>query len=148
MHIIINRGFENQLTRIIVFKNQEIATSLSFKKDHYNIDANEGDQFSIQLRVLGLHDISIADFSYQPGLDIHYITESWRYKVWEFANYKMLPYLCLLLLGFRSVVESEQYDWICACAIVLTTLSLISFQLCLRCPITRKGFFSLKSFSA
>lgn len=148
MHIIINRGFENQLTRTIVFKNKEIATSLSFKNDHYHLCANEGDQFSIKLKVLGLHEISIADFSYKPGMNICYITESWAYKVWEMANYKILPYLCLVLLGFSAIAKSEQYEWICACAIALTALSLMAFQLCLLCPASRKGFFSLQTFSA
>lgn len=143
MKIIVNRGFENMLTSIVVFKNGQPAIACSVQKDFCEIDAKEGDRIEVKLIALGMISQRLAAFTYQEDKDTVYIRPTMLYKRWEMANYRVLPYLSLLLLVLQSVTTSAACKWLCAGVLVLTALSLLSFQGCKSNPSMRSSMFTL-----
>ena len=143
MKIIVNRGFENMLTSIVVFKNGQLAIACSVQKDFCEIDAKEGDRIEIKLIAHGMISQRLAAFTYQEGKDTVYIRPTRLCKRWEMANYRVLPYLSLLLLVLQSVTTSAACKWLCAGVLVLTALSWLSFQGCKSNPSMRSRLFTL-----
>lgn len=141
MKIIVNRGFENMLARVVVFKNARPIIVCPIQKDFCEMDAKEGDHIEIKLKALGM--ISLASFTYQEGKDTIYIHPTLLCKRWEMANYRVLPYLSLLLLVLQSVTTSAACKWLCAGFLVLTALSWLSFQGCKSNPSMRSRLFTL-----
>lgn len=95
MKIIVNRGFDNMLTSIVVFKNGQLAIACSVQKDFCEIDAKEGDRIEVKLIAHGMISQRLAAFTYQEGKDTVYIRPTILCKRWEMANYRVLPYLSL-----------------------------------------------------
>ena len=143
MKIIVNRGFENMLTSIVVFKNGQLAIACSVQKDFCEIDAKEGDRIEVKLIALGMISQRLVSFNFQEGKDTVYIRPTMLCKRWEMANYRALPYLSLLLLVLQSVTTSAACKWLCAGVLVLTALSLLSFQGCKSNPSMRSSMFTL-----
>ena len=137
MKIIVNRGFENMLASIVVFKNGQPAIACSVQKDFCEMDAKEGDRIEVKLIAHGMISQRLAAFTYQEGKDTVYIRPTMLCKRWERANYQVLPYLCLLLLVLQSVTTSAACEWLCAGLLVLTALSLMSFLACKSNPSMR-----------
>ena len=143
MKIIVNRGFENMLTCIVVFKNGQPAIACPARKDFCEMDAKEGDRIEVKLIALGMIAQRLSAFTYQEGKDTVYIRPTMLYKRWEMANYRVLPYLSLLLLVLQSVTTSGACKWLCAGFLVLTALSWLSFQGCKSNPSMRSRLFTL-----
>ena len=143
MKIIVNRGFVNMLTCIAVFKNGQPAIACPAQKDFCEIDAKEGDRIEVKLIALGMIAQRLAAFTYQEGKDTVYIRPTMLYKRWEMANYRVLPYLSLLLLVLQSVTTSAACKWLCTGVLVLTALSLLSFLGCKSNPSMRSRLFTL-----
>lgn len=143
MKIIVNRGFENMLTRVVVFKNARPIIVCPIQKDFCEIDAKEGDRIEVKLIALGMISQRLVSFNFQEGKDTVYIRPTMLCKRWEMANYRVLPYLSLLLLVLQSVTTSAACKWLCAGVLVLTALSLLSFQGCKSNPSMRSSMFTL-----
>lgn len=143
MKIIVNRGFENMLTSIVVFKNGQLAIACPIQKDFCEMDAKEGDRIEVKLIALGMISQRLVSFNFQEGKDTVYIRPTMLCKRWEMANYRVLPYLSLLLLVLQSVTTSAACKWLCAGVLVLTALSLLSFPACKSNPSMRSRLFTL-----
>jgi len=143
MKIIVNRGFENMLARVVVFKNARPIIVCPIQKDFCEIDAKEGDRIEVKLIALGMISQRLVSFNFQEGKDTVYIRPTMLCKRWEMANYRVLPYLSLLLLVLQSVTTSAACKWLCAGVLVLTALSLLSFQGCKSNPSMRSSMFTL-----
>lgn len=144
MKIIINRGFDKAFSRILIIKNADKAIVSHFKKDYCEIKAEDGDRIVIKLGFLDTSKLTVGSFVYHKGIDIAYVSPTTMCKIWEFANFKLLPYLCLLLFVFKVVIESDTYEWFCTCMIVLTALSLICFMFCTIIPYVRNQMYKLE----
>ena len=143
MKIIVNRGFENMLASVVVFKNARPIIICPIQKDFCEMDAKEGDRIEIKLKALGMISQTLASFTYQEDKDTVYIRPTMLCKRWEMANYRVLPYLSLLLLVLQSVTTSAACKWLCTGVLVLTALSLLSFQGCKSNPSMRSSMFTL-----
>lgn len=141
MKIIVNRGFENMLARVVVFKNARPIIVCPIQKDFCEMDAKEGDHIEIKLKALGM--ISLASFTYQEGKDTIYIHPTLLCKRWEVASYRVLPYFSLLFVVLQAVIKSVAYGWFCAGILVLTALSLIGLEVCKSIPSMRSRLFTL-----
>ena len=143
MKIIVNRGFENMLANVVIFKNARPIIVCPVQKDFCEIDAKEGDRIEVKLIALGMISQRLVSFNFQEGKDTVYIRPTMLCKRWEMANYRVLPYLSLLLLVLQSVTTSAACKWLCAGVLVLTALSLLSFQGCKSNPSMRSSMFTL-----
>lgn len=99
MKIIVNRGFENMLARVVVFKNARPIIVCPIQKDFCEMDAKEGDRIEIKLKALGMISQTLASFTYQEGKDTIYIYSP-RYCVnggrWQAIAYYLIL-VCFLL---------------------------------------------------
>lgn len=143
MKIIVNRGFDNMLTSIVVFKNGQPAITCPIQKDFCEMDAKEGDRIEVKLIALGMIAQRLAAFTYQEGKDTIYIHPTLLCKRWEVASYRVLPYFSLLFVVLQAVIKSVAYGWFCAGILVLTALSLIGLEVCKSIPSMRSRLFTL-----
>lgn len=121
MKIIVNRGFTNILTNIVVFRNGQNVADCHVYKDYCEFEAKKGDSI-----VVNLGTNAVAQFVSEGGNDTYYIGPTMACKRWEQASYKTLPYITMMLLVMRgSVVNSAAYEWLCIVMLVITVLSLI-----------------------
>jgi hypothetical protein len=141
MKIIVNRGFENMLARVVVFKNARPIIVCPIQKDFCEMDAKEGDRIEIKLKALGMQ--TLASFTYQEGKDTVYIWPTLLCKRWEVASYRVLPYFSLLFVVLQAVIKSVAYGWFCAGILVLTALSLMCLEVCKSIPSMRSRLFTL-----
>lgn len=141
MKIIVNRGFENMLARVVVFKNARPIIVCPIQKDFCEMDAKEGDHIEIKLKALGM--ISLASFTYQEDKDTIYIQPTLLCKRWEVASYRVLPYFSLFFVVLQAVIKSVAYGWFCAGILVLTALSLMGLEVCKSIPSMRSRLFTL-----
>ena len=86
MKIIVNRGFDNMLTSIVVFKNGHPAIACPIQKDFCEMDAKEGDRIEVKLIAHGMISQRFAAFTYQEGKDTVYLRPTMMCKRWEMAN--------------------------------------------------------------
>ena len=143
MKIIVNRGFENMLTSIVVFKNGQLAIACSVQKDFCEMDAKEGDHIEVKLIALGMISQRLVSFNFQEGKDTVYIRPTMLCKRWEMANYRVLPYFSLFFVVLQAVIKSVAYGWFCAGILVLTALSLMGLEVCKSIPSMRSRLFTL-----
>ena len=143
MKIIVNRGFDNMLTSIVVFKNGHPAIACPIQKDFCEMDAKEGDRIEVKLIALGMISQRLAAFTYQEGKDTVYIWPTLLCKRWEVASYRVLPYFSLLFVVLQAVIKSVAYGWFCAGILVLTALSLMCLEVCKSIPSMRSRLFTL-----
>lgn len=143
MKIIVNRGFDNMLTSIVVFKNGQPAIACPIQKDFCEMDAKEGDRIEIKLIAHGMISQRLAAFTYQEGKDTIYIQPTLLCKRWEVASYRVLPYFSLFFVVLQAVIKSVAYGWFCAGILVLTALSLMGLEVCKSIPSMRSRLFTL-----
>ena len=143
MKIIVNRGFENMLARVVVFKNARPIIICPIQKDFCEMDAKEGDRIEIKLKALGMISQTLASFTYQEDKDTIYIQPTLLCKRWEVASYRVLPYFSLLFVVLQAVIKSVAYGWFCAGILVLTALSLMCLEVCKSIPSMRSRLFTL-----
>ena len=143
MKIIVNRGFENMLASVVIFKNARPIVACPIQKDFCEMDAKEGDHIEVKLIALGMILRRLAAFTYQEGKDTVYIRPTMLCKRWEVANYRVLPYFSLLFVVLQAVIKSVAYGWFCAGILVLTALSLMCFEVCKSIPSMRSRLFTL-----
>ena len=143
MKIIVNRGFDNMLTSIVVFKNGHPAIACPIQKDFCEMDAKEGDRIEVKLIAHGMISQRLAAFTYQEGKDTVYIRPTILCKRWEMANYRVLPYFSLFFVVLQAVIKSVAYGWFCAGILVLTALSLMGLEVCKSIPSMRSRLFTL-----
>ena len=101
MKIIVNRGFENMLARVVVFKNARPIIVCPIQKDFCEMDAKEGDRIEIKLKALGMQ--TLASFTYQEGKDTVYIWPTLLCKRWEVASYRVLPYFNVSSMNYKCL---------------------------------------------
>ena len=143
MKIIANRGFDNMLTSIVVFKNGQPAIACPIQKDFCEMDAKEGDRIEIKLIAHGMISQRLAAFTYQEDKDTIYIQPTLLCKRWEVASYRVLPYFSLFFVVLQAVIKSVAYGWFCAGILVLTALSLMGLEVCKSIPSMRSRLFTL-----
>ncbi len=143
MKIIVNRGFENMLANVVIFKNARPIIACPIQNDFCEMDAKEGDHIEVKLIALGMISQRLAAFTYQEGKDTVYIWPTLLCKRWEVASYRVLPYFSLLFVVLQAVTTSAACKWLCAGVLVLTALSLLSFQGCKSNPSMRSSMFTL-----
>lgn len=139
MKIIINRGIEKLLTRILIYKNgNRYGVSVT---DSITIDSNEGDTIVIKLKSLDITTVTIASFVCVSKNDIIFIYPSIPYKIWDAMNFIILPYSCMLLASLRLCVQSEIFGWGCTSLFGLTAISLICQKLSVYVPVIKKRMY-------
>ncbi len=143
MKIVVNRGFENMLASVVIFKNARPIIACPIQKDFCEMDAKEGDHIEVKLIALGMILRRLAAFTYQEGKDTVYIRPTMLCKSWERANYRVLPYFSLLFVVLQAVIKSVAYGWFCAGILVLTALSLMGLEVCKSIPSMRSRLFTL-----
>lgn len=143
MQIIINRGINNALSKVIVFKNSTEVASCAYKEDCIDLDVTQNDLIEIKLRLLDSSSLTISSFTYQAGFEGVYVGGSKVYRICELIAYSILPYLCMLFLVLRSSVTSEAYEWFCASFVVVTALTLVGLKVGMLFPALRKKMYRL-----
>ena len=103
MKIIVNRGFENMLARVVVFKNARPIIVCPIQKDFCEMDAKEGDRIEIKLNALGMISQTLASFTYQEDKDTIYIQPTLLCKRWEVASYRVLPYFNVSSMNYKCL---------------------------------------------
>lgn len=142
MKITFNRGFNCILAKITVYKNAQEMAVCSTGKDYCEFDAKEGDDIVLKLTTVGTFVPTVVNFTC-PKSNTIYFGPTMACRIWEIFNFKVFPYLSLLFLVLKSTITSNAYDWFCTCMIVLTALSLICFQICIKIPFMWKKIFRL-----
>ncbi len=146
MKIIVNRGFTNILSKIVVYKNSQKITECSINEDCCDFDANDGDQVIVKLKYLDSSSSTIASFSVHSGYRTFYVGPTITWKILELVIFKTFPWLlCPLFFILKIAVRSDLSDWFFTSIVVLTVLSLISLELSMRVPCVMKKMFKLKN---
>ena len=96
MKIIVNRGFENMLARVVVFKNARPIIICPIQKDFCEMDAKEGDRIEIKLKALGMISQTLVAFTYQEDKDTIYIQPTLLCKRWQAIAFYLILVCCLL----------------------------------------------------
>ena len=143
MKIVVNRGFENMLASVVIFKNARPIIACPIQKDFCEMDAKEGDHIEVKLIALGMISQRLVSFNFQEGKDTVYIRPTMLCKRWEMANYRVLPYFSLFFFVLQAVIKSVAYGWFCAGILVLTALSLMCLEVCKSIPSMRSRLFTL-----
>ena len=144
MKIIVNRGFDKALTRIVVYKNGQKAAVSTMEGDCCEVSAKEGDKILVKLGFLDTSMLTIASFACHGEHEIYYVSPTAMYRRWEVANYKLLPSFCALFFLLKIGLRSDTLEWLFVGMIFLTVLSLISLQLCSLIPVVRKRMFQIE----
>lgn len=148
MKLIVNRGFENLLTRVVVYKNGQAISGTPFESDCCTFNAQEGDTVVVRLRALSRLGVwTVASFVCQQGTDTYLLSPTRLCRVWELVNYRVLPWLFIILLIPNIVVPgSELYNTFAIGVLVLLVLSLLAFYACATMPSMRQRFYKLASW--
>jgi hypothetical protein len=144
MKIIVNRGIDKILTKIVVLKNAQEIVVCPIKQDYCVLEVNEGDQIVIKLRFLDNSTLTVASFAYQEGKDIFYISPTLISRRIELAIFKILPCFCALFYVAKTALKSNTVEWIFTGSIVLTVFALLLHQICMLIPFIRKKLFTLE----
>lgn len=144
MKIVVDRGFNNILTKIDFYRNGKKTASCPMEKNYIELDANVGDQITVKLRRGVSLALEIASVTCREQTEVFYIGPSMMCKTWELASFKIFPYLSLLCLVMKSVFQSNGDNWFCAALVTLTALSLMGLQFGLMISSVRRRLF--KSF--
>ena len=123
MKIIINRGFCMNLSRIVVLRNSQKVVDYKIDNDICEFKAEKGDRIEVKLRNLDATLSSVASFVCHDGNATVSVSPTMLTRRWEMANYKILPYLSILLIVFRVVVKSEMFVWLGTAVLILTVVS-------------------------
>lgn len=141
MKVIINRGTDKLLSRILVYKNDNKYETHT--TDILTLDAKEGDNILIKSKSLDFLSATIATFVCESKDDILYIYPTILSKIWNAVNYIILPYSCLFLESLRLVITSETFKWFCVFMIALTALSVVCQKLSMHILFLRKRMYVL-----
>lgn len=147
MKIIVNRGFNECLTSFFIFKNGQTIISCPSDKDFCVFTAIQNDLITVKFKSSWNLTFTVCSFICQEEKDLYYINPTKFCKRWEIANYRLFPYLCLLLLILCPILESAAFEWICAGMTALTAVSLMSLQFCMTISCMRKKLFRLNKIS-
>lgn len=143
MKLIVNRGFENLLSKVIVYKNGIAVGAIPVKSDHITFNAQAGDTIVVRVRSAFFCSWNLTSFVCQPEKDTYLLSPSMLCKVWEAMNYWVLPYLYLLL---KILPLPGGYQWIATGVIVLLAVSLVSSQVYKAIPTTRQKSLKLDAW--
>jgi len=142
MKIILNRGYNNSLSKTIISKNGQDTTVRHSNEDVYEFDAKDGDHVSIKLRFIDYFSATIYSFTYDNKHNIIYLKPSKVYHIWDLSTCMILPYLCLFLLALKTSITTVSYDYFCAGIIAITALSLVCLKVINHIPSIRKKIFN------
>ncbi len=143
MKLIINRGVNNYPSKIIISENGNEVLKCSTANDICELNLEEDAQVVISLKFWGSLRMRLATFSYTQGREVLYIGPTSLCQVWEFLNFKLFPFLCILLLALKVSINSPLYSWFCTGLIVLTAVSLFTLQIVKFIPPIRRKLFML-----
>lgn len=144
MRLIINRGIQNQFSRLAVYRNGQEISACQKSKDFCDIDARDGDLIKVNLKFFGGAELTAASFVCHGEGDVFYVSLAGVFKRWEALNYKFLPFLCLFFLVLRAAINTAAYDWFCTGMIVMLALSLMCYGFVMLMPSYRKRMFKLE----
>lgn len=148
MKVIVNRGFDKILTRIVVFKNERKIATSSMRRDYCKFEAEEGDKVEIGLKLFDATTSIIASFICNRENEVIYVRSTRMCKKYELLSFKILPTLCALSFLLKILVVSEVYEWLFMAMITFIVLSVIGFQCCMLIPFVRKRLFYLEHLQA
>lgn len=141
--IIIERGFEKRLSKAVILRNGQQEATLGIGRNCYEINAQDADNISVKLNGIGLFPTPAAQFTHKAQTAGYHITPTMLLLTWELINYRLLPYLCIILMAFNIIYKNAVWGSVCATAVVSLLLSLFSLQILLLLPLARKLFFKV-----
>lgn len=141
MKLIINKGLNNVLSKISIIKNSKEEIVYPPGKDYCELNLEDNDKIVVSLKLMDSFKIKLVSFSYPQEKNILYIEPTILCKVWELLNFKLLPYLCIMLLTLKAAISSHTFSWLCAGMVALTALSLITMQVGKYITSIRKKLF-------
>lgn len=145
MKIIINRGFNNILSRVLVFRNGQKINGWTRKDCFCEFDAKEEDQILVKIKNLDTTTATVASFIFHEGKDTFYISPNKMLNVWEFVSYKVFLCVCLIYIIYKvAMIESNVFDWVFAAMIFIMALSLVCLQLCMLSSKMLGRFYKLE----
>lgn len=142
LKIIINRGFNNVFTSIIVYKNGQKIKTLPMHQECCEFDAELGDQIIVRL---GHPNLVIASFVCRTNSDTYYIHPKDLFMKWTFLNYMLFPGLFLLFFVLQRAIDLASYNWFYASFTVLWALSMLCLALCKYIPTIKQRIFTFES---
>ena len=144
MKLIINKGLDNALSKISIIKNNKEEIVYPQGQDYCELNLENDDKIVVSLRMMDSFKIKLISFSYPQEKNVLYIEPTNLCKVWELMNFKLLPYLCIMLLALKAAITSPSFGWLCAGMISLTALSLMTLQISKYLPSFRKNLFHVR----
>lgn len=144
MIIIVNRGFDKFLSKIVISKNSRETTTCPVTQDCCKIDTREGDQIAVKLKFYGCLALTIASAVCHDRNKTLYICPTTLFKAWTFVNYNV--FMCLFLLFFilEKAISTNEFLVVQTALVVAWALSLMSMGFCHNCKTVRKKMFSLQ----
>lgn len=145
MKIFFNSGYNNALSKLLVFRNGHKISYDKTKSGRYEFVAEEGDRISIKLKYCDTTISTIADFTFSKGKDTFYVYPSKLLKIWELLCYKAFLCICLLFIIYKSaMMNSVVYDCLFAITIAILALSLVCLQFCMLNSSMLKKFYNIE----
>lgn len=145
MKIIVNRGFDKIITKIVISKNKKEIMICPIKQDYCTFDAKEGDQIVIKLRFLGGLTLPIASFNCHKTDNTFYISPTSLFKRWILVNYMIFPGIYLLLYVIqKAMIGLNLYNWFYTSIVAMWALSLICMGFCQYVKFMRQRMFKLE----
>jgi len=145
MTFIINPGFNNVHSKLLVFRNGHKISYDKTKFGRYEFVAEEGDRISIKFQYCNTTISTIADFTLHGMKDKFYIYPSKTLKIWELLCYKAFLCICLLYMVYKvAIVNSTIYNCFFTILIVILALSLVCLQFCMRSSFMLQKFYILE----
>lgn len=147
MKVFVDKGFDSNMDKLCILKNG-IDVNVSSKRtdDYIELETNIGDRISIELKSFDTTRRHVSSIVCDQDYQICYIGPTMKCKIWEIANYKILPYVSMFSLVLEPAVQSTCYGWFCASMVVATALSLFSYKLCNLIPSVQKNMYKVVSF--
>lgn len=132
MKIYFNPGFNNVLSKLLVFRNGSKISYGTTRSGCCEFDAKEGDIISIKFRYFDKTTSTITNFTFHEGKDSFYVYPSKFLKIWELFCYKAFLCICLLFIIYKSaMIYSVVYNRFFSIAITIMALSLVCLQFCM-----------------
>lgn len=141
MKIIVNKGFCNSFSRIIVSRNDNENIVCPAGESVCEFESTEGERISVKLRFIDTFSPTICTFIGRRECEIVFVETSGVYRVLDKVTY-VLPYACLFLLALRLSVTSEVFGWVCAIITAVTALLLICLKLSVYIAPVRRRIFT------
>lgn len=144
MKIFINKGFDSNVAKLFILKNgKERIICPEKSNDYIELEPNLGDEISVFLKSFDTTKQKVCTFVYDREYHTCYISPTTYWKMWEVANYKILPYFSMFFLILKPAIQSTCFDGFCAGMVVITALSLFLYKVCKLIPFVQKLMYKV-----